>query len=159
MQHEFGPSQASARELETLYQISSSISSRLELEEVLRETVRLVHEVTQGDSCLLYLRDLDNQELVLQAAKDPHPDEIGAIRLKIGEGITGWVAQTGEVVAIAENARRDPRFKFFGSLPEDHYEGFLSAPVTSKNGVIGVINVQHKMPHQHTPPEIQLLTI
>jgi GAF domain-containing protein len=63
------------------------------------------------------------------------------------------------VVAIAENARRDPRFKFFGSLPEDHYEGFLSAPVTSKNGVIGVINVQHKMPHQHTPPEIQLLTI
>ena len=43
------------RELDTLYQISNSINSHLELDEVLGETVRLVHEVTQGDSCLLYL--------------------------------------------------------------------------------------------------------
>ena len=89
-------------ELDTLYQISTSINSHLELDEVLSETVRLVQEVTQGDSCLLYLLDEAKQELVLQAAKDPHPSEIGAIRLKFGEGITGWVAQEKEIVVISQ---------------------------------------------------------
>ncbi len=81
------------RELDTLYQISNSINSHLEMDEVLSETMRLVHEITQGDSCLLYLLDEENGELVLQASKDPHPSEIGELRLKLGEGITGWVAQ------------------------------------------------------------------
>ena len=147
------------RELDTLYQISTSISSHLELDDVLTETVRLVHEVTQGDSCLLYLLDEENQELVLQAAKDPHPGEIGSIRLKLGEGITGWVAQEQKVVAIAQNAYRDPRFKFFANLPEDRFEAFLSTPVTAKNEVIGVINVQHREAHHHSDSEIKLLTI
>ena len=147
------------RELDTLYQISSSINSHLELDEVLSETVRLVLEVTQGDSCLLYLLDETNRELVLQAAKDPHPGEIGSIRLKIGEGITGWVAQEQKVVAIGQNAYRDSRFKFFANLPEDRFEAFLSAPVTAKNQVIGVINVQHREAHSHLESEIKLLTI
>ncbi|MBI3896064.1 MAG: GAF and ANTAR domain-containing protein [Acidobacteria bacterium] len=147
------------RELDTLYQISNSINSHLELDEVLGEIVRLVHEVTQGDSCLLYLLDDANRELVLRAAKDPHPCEIGSIRLKIGEGITGWVAQEQKVVAIAQNAYKDSRFKFFANLPEDRFEAFLSAPVTAKNEVIGVINVQHREAHQHSESEIKLLTI
>ena len=147
------------RELDTLYQISSSINSHLELDEVLCETVRLVHEVTQGDSCLLYLLDEASRELVLQAAKDPHPGEIGSIRLKLGEGITGWVAQEQKVVAIAQNAYRDSRFKFFANLPEDRFEAFLSAPVTARNEVIGVINVQHREAHHHSDSEIKLLAI
>jgi len=147
------------RELDTLYQISASINSHLVLDEVLSETVRLVHEVTQGDSCLLYLLDEAQRELVLQAAKDPHPSEIGAIRLKFGEGITGWVAQEQEVAAISQNAYRDARFKFFANLPEDRFEAFLSAPVTAKNKVIGVINVQHREAYRHSDSEIKLLTI
>ena len=147
------------RELDTLYQISNSINSHLELDGVLVETVRLVHEVTQGDSCLLYLFEEASRELVLRAAKDPHPGEIGSIRLKIGEGITGWVAQEQKVVAIAQNAYKDSRFKFFANLPEDRFEAFLSAPVTAKNEVIGVINVQHREAYKHSESEIKLLTI
>ncbi|MBI4469274.1 MAG: GAF domain-containing protein [Acidobacteria bacterium] len=147
------------QELDTLHRISASINSHLELDEVLSDTVRLVHEVTQGDSCLLYLLDEANGELVLQAAKDPHPGELASIRWKLGEGITGWVAQEREVVAVAEQAYRDSRFKYFADLPEDRFEAFLSAPVTAKNEVIGVINVQHRVAHRHSDPEIMLLTI
>lgn len=149
----------SERELDTLYQISTSINSHLELDEVLAQTMRLVHNVTQGDSCLLYLLDEAGRELVLQASKDPHPGEIGAIRLKVGEGITGWVAQEQQVVAIAQNAYRDARFKFFASLPEDRFEAFLSVPVTAKNRLIGVINVQHCEAHHHSESEAKMLTI
>ena len=68
------------QELEVLYQISASISSHLELDEVLNQIVGLVHQVTRCDACFLYLLDASNQELVLQASKDPHPEDIGAIR-------------------------------------------------------------------------------
>lgn len=147
------------QELEVLYQISASISSHLELEEVLHEIIGLVYQVTQGDACFLYLLDESNQELVLQASKDPHPQDIGAIRLKLGEGITGWVAEKREVVAITQNAAKDPRFKLFFNLPEDRYDAFLSVPVTAKDRVIGVVNVQHRKPHSHGPAEIKLLSI
>ena len=147
------------QELEVLYQISASISSHLELDEVLNQIIGLVHQVTRGDACFLYLLDASNQELVLQASKDPHPEDIGSIRLKLGEGITGWVAQEQQAVAIAQNASRDPRFKLFFSLPEDRYEAFLSVPVTAEDKVIGVINVQHRKPHSHGPAEVKLISI
>jgi methionyl-tRNA formyltransferase len=43
-------------------------------------------------------------------------------------------------------------------LPEDTYEAFLSAPVIARNRVVGVINVQHRSPHQHTGGEMEMLT-
>jgi len=147
------------QELEVLYQISASISSHLELDEVLHQIIGLVHQLTRGDACFLYLLDASKQELVLQASKDPHPENIGTIRLKLGEGITGWVAQEQQAVAIAQNASRDPRFKLFFSLPEDRYEAFLSVPVTAKDKVIGVINVQHRNSHSHGPAEVKLISI
>ncbi|MCI0350273.1 MAG: GAF domain-containing protein, partial [Acidobacteriales bacterium] len=154
-----GAARSTEQELEVLYQISASISSHLELDEVLHQIVGLVHQVTRGDACFLYLLDESNQELVLQASKDPHPQDIGAIRLKLGEGITGWVAQEQQAVAITQNASKDPRFKLFFSLPEDRYEAFLSVPVTAKDKVIGVINVQHRKSHAHPPAEVKLISI
>ena len=47
---------------------------------------------------------------------------------------------------------------FFGDLPEDTFESFLSAPVIARNRVVGVINVQHRQPHAHTGMEMELLT-
>jgi signal transduction protein with GAF and PtsI domain len=151
--------QSSEQELEILYQISTSISSRLELSDVLNQIIGLVNQVTGGDSCLLYLLDEAHQELILEASKNPHPENIGSLRLKLGEGITGWVAQEQKVVAISQNASKDPRFKFFFNLPEDRYQAFLSAPVTVKDKVIGVINVQHRKPYVHSTGEIKLVSI
>jgi signal transduction protein with GAF and PtsI domain len=154
-----GRKQSSEQELDILYQISTSISSRLELAEVLDQIIGLVNQVTRGDSCLLYLLDEAQQELVLQASKNPHPENIGSLRLKLGEGITGWVAQEQKIVAISQNASKDPRFKFFFGLPEDRYQAFLSVPVLTKDKVIGVINVQHQKPYAHASGEIKLLSI
>jgi uroporphyrinogen-III synthase len=118
--------------------------------------VALVVEFTQCDSCLVYL--LDNDELVLCASNTPHPSTIGKVRLKLNEGLTGWVARERRLLAISREAFKDPRFKAFGELPEDSFEAFLSSPVISRNKVVGVINVQHRAPHQHTGSEMEVLT-
>jgi signal transduction protein with GAF and PtsI domain len=147
------------QELKILHQISSTISSTLDLDEVLQQIIGLVIDVTRGDSCFLYLLDEGEEYLVLRASKNPHPKLIGRIAVKVGEGITGWVAQEAQPVAIARHALKDTRFKFFNNLPEDKYEAFLSVPIIASGRVVGVINVQHRRAHRHTEDEKTLLSI
>ena len=148
------------QELKILHQISESISCSLDLSKVLHKIIDLVVDVTKGDSCLLYLLDERGDHLVLHASKNPHPRLIGRIGVRVGEGITGWVAREAEPVAISRNASKDVRFKVFNSLPEDRYEAFLSAPIIAPTDrVIGVINVQHRKAHRHSEREKALLSI
>ncbi len=128
----------------------------MSLQEVLQGVVGLVVEFMECDSCLMYL--IDEGELVLCATDTPHPSTIGKVRLKMSEGLTGWVARERRMVSIPREAYKDARFKYFGELREDTYEAFLSAPVIARNKVVGVINVQHRAPHQHTGDEMEVLT-
>lgn len=148
--------QRTGQQLQLFQKISRFMVREMSLQEVLQGIVSLVVEFTACDSCLLYL--IDNGELVLCASNTPHPSQIGKIRLRLDEGLTGWVATERRLVAISREAYRDPRFKSFSELPEDTYEAFLSAPVIARNRVVGVINVQHRLPHQHTGNEMELLT-
>jgi signal transduction protein with GAF and PtsI domain len=144
-------------ELSLLYKISHTVSSSLDLNEVLSQVIDIVLRESGGDSIFLYLLDRQNKELVLRASKNPHPRMLGKIKLKIGEGITGWVARENKPVAISRNASDDPRFKFFHNLPEDRYQAFLSVPIINKDRVIGVINIQHKKPHEYSESTISLI--
>jgi uroporphyrinogen-III synthase len=143
-------------QLRVYQRISRLMVREMSLAETLQAIVRLVAEFTGCDSCLLYL--IDNDELVLCAASNPHPMQIGRVRLKLSEGLTGWVARERKMLAISMEAYKDSRFKSFRDLPEDAFEAFLSVPVIARNRVIGVINVQHRMPHRHTGAEMELLT-
>jgi two-component system, response regulator PdtaR len=140
-----------------LHRISSIVSSNLSLEEMLGEIVGLTAQVTDCDACLVYLIDHETHEVVLRASQVPHAAALGELRLKVGEGVTGWVAEHKAVVALGSNAALDPRFKRFQSLVEDTYEAFLSVPIVSGGEGIGVINVHHREAHDHSPDEIALL--
>ncbi len=143
------------QELRILYEIIGTISYNLDLKEVLDRIIAIVSAVTKADSCFLYL--ISDGSLVLRASKNPHPKDIGNIKIKIGEGITGWVAKNQELVAIGKKAYDDERFKFFNNLPEDRYEAFLSAPIIYKNNLLGVINIQHKKVRVYAENEIELI--
>ena len=148
--------QRTEEQLRLFQRISRMMVREMSLQEVLHGIVSLVVGIMECDSCLVYL--LDNDELVLCASNTPHPSTIGKLRLKLSEGLTGLVARERRLLAISREAYKDPRFKFFGDLPEDTFEAFLSAPVIARNRVVGVINVQHRLPHQHTGGEMELLT-
>jgi len=141
-----------------LHRISYIVSSDQDIEAILKEMVTLTRSVTQSDACLLYLTDLPTEEIVLRASQLPHDAEIGAIRIKMGEGITGWVAANRAVVALSSNAWADMRFKPIRSLQEDTYQAFLSVPLVDGGQTIGVINVHHRDPHRHSDDEIALVS-
>jgi signal transduction protein with GAF and PtsI domain len=142
-------------QLQVLQKISRLMARKLSLPEVLQAIVELVMGVTEADACLIYLHEGD--DLVLCASNTPHPAQIGKLRLKMGEGITGWVAKERRMVAIGQQAFKDPRFRFFHDLPEDTFEAFLSVPVISRDEVVGVINVQHRPPRRHLGSEMEML--
>ena len=125
---------------------------------MLQELIGMIVQVTACDACLVYLADHATGEIVLRASQLPHAAEIGKIRLKMGEGVTGWVAVHKSVVALSNSAASDTRFKAFQALPEDSYQAFLSVPLVTGGDLIGVINVHHRESHEHTPDEVALVT-
>ncbi|MGH9662877.1 MAG: ANTAR domain-containing protein [Bryobacteraceae bacterium] len=141
-----------------LHRVSNIVSSELSLDEMLGEIIGLTVQVTACDACLAYLIETETGEIVLRASQLPHAAALGNLRMKMGEGVTGWVAEHQSVVALSSRAAADERFKRFPALIEDTYEAFLSVPLVNKGNVIGVINVHHRQRHEHSPEEIALLT-
>ncbi|MBB5055689.1 uroporphyrinogen-III synthase [Granulicella aggregans] len=142
--------------MDFLHEISSRIAAADSFHTVLERIVEFVTTAVPCDSCFIYV--LEDQNLVLRASKNPH-SEVDRVGMPIGQGITGWVAEHREPVAIAANASIDPRFKAFKNLPEDHFEAMLSTPIMTASKVVGVINLQHRLPYQHKTSEIRLLSM
>ena len=142
-------------EISFLREIAKHLSLALPLHDLLKQVISFATTVVKCDSCFIYV--LEGDELVLRASKNPHPEMVDRLTLKMGEGITGWVAQHREPVAVGMNAAEDPRFKLFNDLPEDYFEAFLSVPVVSRGRVVGVINLQNRKPHEYTRREVGLI--
>ena len=145
-------------EIPVLHRVSRIVSSELSLDEMLGEIVGLTAQVSGCDACLVYLVEDATGEFVLRASLVPHSEDVGTLRMKMGEGVTGWVAEHQSPVALASNAIADPRFKIFPALVEDTYQAFLSVPLVNKGRAIGVVNVHHRDPHTHAAGEISTIS-
>jgi two-component system, response regulator PdtaR len=141
-----------------LHRVSGIVSSELSLDEMLGEIVGLTARVSGCEACLVYLVEPETGEFVLRASLLPHASDLGRLRMKMGEGVTGWVAEHQSPVALSSKAAADPRFKIFPALIEDTYEAFLSVPLINKGKAIGVVNVHHRQKHEHTPQEISTIS-
>jgi signal transduction protein with GAF and PtsI domain len=144
-------------DVDFLHEISSRMAAADPLHEVLDRVVEFAAALVKCDSCLVYV--LENEELVLRASKNPHEEIVDRLKLQVGQGITGWVAEHREPVAVSRNASQDPRFKFFNELPEDRYQAFLSVPLLCRGRSVGVINLQHRQPHVYNQRQIQLISM
>jgi uroporphyrinogen-III synthase len=139
-----------------LHGIASRMAGEVPFDDVLNEVVDFATSVVKCDSCFVYL--LEGDELVLRASKNSHPEAVGKLKLKVGQGVTGWAAKHQQPVVIAQDAVLDRRFRLFNELPEDRFEAFLSVPLLSRGRVVGVINLQNIATHDYTEREISLVS-
>lgn len=144
------------QQLRLFQRVSRLMTRDIDLDDVLHEIVDLVQEFLRCDSCFVYL--VENRELVLTASNEPTRKNIGKVRLRLDEGLTGWVARERRLLAISREAYQDPRFKYFKDLPQDTFEAFLSAPIISQGKVVGVINVQHRQAYTHSGSDMEMLS-
>lgn len=143
------------KEIEIMQNIAKTVSYNWNLKNILSSIIKVVSDYTNSDSCFIYL--VDDGVLVLQASQNPHRAELGRIKMKKGEGITGWVASHKKTAVISSRAYEDERFKFFNTLPEDKYEAFLSIPILFNDHIVGVTNIQHKNRRKYNKEQIAFL--
>src|ERR1700676_3934833 len=121
--------------VDVLHEISVRLGTADGFHEVLNRVVDFASALVKCDSCLIYI--MEGDELVLRTSKNPHPEVVDRLKMRVGQGITGWVAQHREPVAVARGAYNHPLFRVFNELPEDRFEAFLSVPLVSGGRLVG----------------------
>jgi two-component system, response regulator PdtaR len=144
-------------DIDLLHEIGSRMAAADSFHEVLSRIMDMVTAAIRCDSCFIYV--LDKNKLVLRASKNPHADVVDQLEMAVGQGVTGWVAEHRQTVALSSKAWSDPRFAKVRNLPEDRFEAFLAVPILCRGKLVGVINVQHREPHHHSRREIHLITL
>ncbi|MGE0709005.1 MAG: sigma 54-interacting transcriptional regulator [Planctomycetota bacterium] len=117
-------------------------SQPVDLEDLLRRAMDEVTRLVAADRGTLYLVDHARSELVSRVA---HLPELAEIRLRLGEGVAGWVAQSGEAVNVPHGTQ-DPRFaRRIDELTGYRTESMLALPVRDAGGTtIGVLQLLNK---------------
>jgi GAF domain-containing protein/anti-sigma regulatory factor (Ser/Thr protein kinase) len=148
--------QQKTAQLAALREIGRAINTAWELEATLDLITRRTAAVMGMDSCSIYLLDDDGERLMLKATTGLASGAVGQARLRLGEGLTGWAAQQGQPVAVAD-AAHDPRFKFLPETEETRFQSLLAVPLVNQDRVIGAMNVQTRTHYQFSDDEVELL--
>lgn len=145
-------------EIEALRRISEATGSALATPQILQSIAEIAMRITDTEVCHVFLFNETKDELVLRAATGDDQVFVDNVRLKVGEGITGWVAEKRQHVAVPDQANTDPRFKENPYLQEQNYRSMLSVPLEAKGEAIGVINVRTREPHDYSMNHVRLLS-
>ncbi len=129
------------KDLLPFIEISKALTSTLNPREVLEIIMKEISELFKPRTWSLLLVDEPKNELYFEIAIGPNSEKLKKIRLKVGEGIAGWVAQHGEPV-ITNNPYEDERFyrKVDESL-KFKTQSIIAVPLKSKGKVLGVIEL------------------
>src|SRR4051812_25199431 len=149
--------------LRLLLEITRKISRSLNLEEVLAQVMDTLDSLQPYDAAGIYIIRRDphlseggTSSLVFhaEAVRGYDIEELMELRLKLGEGLIGWVAQTGEAVVVAD-VSADPRY--VNARRETRSE--VVAPIISNDSVIGVFDLESDDLGAYNEEDRQLLVL
>ena len=147
-----------AADLETLLDVTRSLSSTLELEQTLNNVLRAAVGLLQLEDpvCSILLLDEQSGDLVLSAYHGTEHEYPLSHRIGAGEGIAGTVARTGMAVA-SRDLPRDGRFADRDGARREGLVSLLCVPLVGKGRSMGVLNIYTRQPHDFTPDEQALV--
>jgi signal transduction histidine kinase len=123
-----------------LLEISNLVGSVMRLEDILNRIAAITAELMDVPICSIYLLNKAGN-LVMRSNVGFEPELVDAAFFPPGVGIPGWVAQHGQMVALAD-ATTDPRFAPIGSVRERDTRAYLCAPLRIQEEIIGVLTAR-----------------
>ena len=144
------------RELSFLHEVAQLASSARDWDEMLRIVIDRTTDALAVEVSSLYLLERREGILRLVATNGLNRRFIGKATLRVGEGITGWVANA-RVPAAARSVRADPRFKWIPGVDEERFTSMLSVPLLIHDEIVGVMNVQSIQERSYDKEEIEFL--
>jgi two-component system, sensor histidine kinase PdtaS len=152
-------------ELSGLHRVISAANSTLDLDTSMTMVVETVAEVIGVEACSVYLYDRNSDDLTLRATRGLNAAAVGQVRLRLGEGVTGWAAREGRPIAI-DDVHHEPRFRNSPMLEEEPFRSILAVPIVlfsaerfhvGADRLQGVITVQTYGPRAFTPEEVNFV--
>jgi signal transduction protein with GAF and PtsI domain len=142
-------------ELSALAEVSETITSPRYLDEMLEVVVEMAARVMKARLCSLMLLDENSGELVLRATKHLSQAYQDKAPLRVGEGIAGLVAETGQPRTVLD-VRQEPGYRHGDIARQEGLCSLLCVPLTVRDRVIGVMNCYTAHPHRFSDEEIAL---
>jgi len=139
--------------LTELYSLSRVISSTLEPQEVLNLIIDAAVKITRASTGSLMLIDTDSGVLNIEVARGFPPKVVSDIKLKIGEGVTGWVAKEGKPLLVPDVTKDRKYIKIDKDVKSE-----LAVPLIIEDEVIGVVNVDSSRTDAFTLEDMELLS-
>jgi PAS domain S-box-containing protein len=143
------------KRLAALNQTAAMLSQSLELQDVLEKATENVTNVMEVEIALIYLLD-EGKELVLSAHRGVSAEFAkGNYRVRLGEGVSGRVAEKGEAVLVAEVSEESSVSRLAN---EEGVRSLLVVPMKSKGNVVGTLSVAVRSRRDFVQEEVDLLT-
>jgi sugar diacid utilization regulator/putative methionine-R-sulfoxide reductase with GAF domain len=148
--------QLAIRELEFLQRLSQSAAATRDSSELVELIIRETTAAIDTDVCSLYLVESGGRDLALTATNGLNERMVGQVSMKVGEGITGWVAETREPKLVSD-VSLEPHWKWVPGLDEERFRSMLSVPIESGPRLVGVLNVQSIERRDFTDEDVDFL--
>ena len=130
-----------SHELNIFHDVAKALTSSLDLDSILQTIMEKMAEYFRPDTWSLLMVDQEKQELYFAIAVGDAAEALKNVRLKVGEGIAGWVAKNGERL-IVPDVLNDPRFaKRIDEMTKWETHSIICVPLRSKHRVLGVIQL------------------
>ncbi len=133
--------EASLRELLFLQRLSKAAASTIEPDALLELIINETTGAMQVEVCSLYLYEPETEDVILTATNGLDAGSVGKARLKVGAGVTGWVAQHLQALVVPD-VTQEPRFQWLRGVDQKRLVAMLSVPILAGSRMIGVVNVQ-----------------
>ena len=129
------------RELTVFQEIGKTLTSTLDLSRVLETIMEQISTLFRPDAWSLLLLDPGRQELYFEIAVGQAAEKLKQVRLKLGEGVAGWVALHGQPLFVPE-AGTDQRFTpRVDQITSVHTRTIAAVPIKGREGVLGVVEI------------------
>jgi len=135
----YSESQRQARVMTALAESASAITASLDLDDVLQQILDQSNQALQVEAVSLAMINLQSKEIEYLASTSKKKHNVTGTRLKLGQGVAGWVAREGQGVII-QNTDEDPRF--YGKIDQDtgfDTRAIACAPIRLQGEVIGIL--------------------
>ena len=145
-------------DLLVFHQLARSLNSSFDLDTILRTILEHMEQLLQAELWTLLMLDEERQELYYALAAGGEEQALRDLRVKVGEGVAGWVVQHGETLIVPE-AESDPRAKLEYAAKPSKVRSVIAIPLRGRKGTHGVIEIFNSRPEQMTDYAIAFLHI
>ena len=146
------------QDLLVFHQLTRSLTSSFDLDAILRTILEHMERIIEAELWTLLMLDEATQELYYAIAAGGEQAALSGLRVKVGEGVAGWVVQHGETLIVPE-AEHDPRLTAQDAIKPQKVRSVIAMPLRGRKGTHGVIEIFNPRADQMTDYTIAFLHI